>query len=261
MKNTLFIGICIALVVIGGIPYHLPLLSGANPQTNRIAVVQANDIVLNGTDYNATIGQLSPNLDLTIDPRIIIEYAGYASYIVFPLQPYPGLGFPHDLAVQGLSSSKTVVGQKYNCSVNVTVVNDGEFPEAFNFAVYANATMIRTQAVSSLLNGMSEALAFNWSTSSFAYGNYTIKAYASPVPSEVYTRNNNLIMWGFLTVTIPGDINGDGKVNLQDLVLLANAYKSKPGDANWNPNADIDGNNIVGLTDLTNLAINYNRQI
>jgi parallel beta-helix repeat protein len=57
-----------------------------------------------------------------------------------------------------------------------------------------------------------------------------------------------------------GDINGDGKVNLQDLVLLANAYSSKPGDAKWNPNADIDGNGIVGLTDLVIMAQHYGQQ-
>jgi hypothetical protein len=59
---------------------------------------------------------------------------------------------------------------------------------------------------------------------------------------------------------IPGDINGDFKVDLSDLVILAQAYGSKPGDSNWNPNADIDGNGVVGLSDLVILAQNYGRQ-
>jgi len=54
-----------------------------------------------------------------------------------------------------------------------------------------------------------------------------------------------------------GDINGDGKVDLTDLVLLANAYGSRPGDAKWNANADIDGNGIVGLSDLVIMALHY----
>jgi hypothetical protein len=60
-----------------------------------------------------------------------------------------------------------------------------------------------------------------------------------------------------IVVTIPGDIDGNFKVQLQDLVILAMAYGSKPGDSNWNPNADIDGNNVVGLSDLVILAQHY----
>jgi hypothetical protein len=58
-------------------------------------------------------------------------------------------------------------------------------------------------------------------------------------------------------VTIPGDLNGDFKVSLSDLVLLANAYGSKPGDAKWNPNAGINGNDKVDLSDLVLLASHY----
>lgn len=59
------------------------------------------------------------------------------------------------------------------------------------------------------------------------------------------------------TVTIPGDINGDFKVSLQDLVLLANAYGTHPNDTKWNPNADINGDGKVSLQDLTLLATHY----
>jgi hypothetical protein len=56
---------------------------------------------------------------------------------------------------------------------------------------------------------------------------------------------------------ILGDLNDDGKVNLQDLVIFAKAYGSKPSDTNWNPNADLDSNGVVGLTDLVILATHY----
>jgi thiol-disulfide isomerase/thioredoxin len=67
-------------------------------------------------------------------------------------------------------------------------------------------------------------------------------------------------------IRIPGDINGDGKVNLEDLVLLALAYGShcanyhyqgEPASPNWNPNADINGDGIVSLADLVILAQHY----
>jgi parallel beta-helix repeat protein len=57
---------------------------------------------------------------------------------------------------------------------------------------------------------------------------------------------------------ILGDVNYDGKVSLQDLVILAKAYGSKPGDPNWNPDADIVPPwGIIGLTDLVALALHY----
>ena len=58
-------------------------------------------------------------------------------------------------------------------------------------------------------------------------------------------------------VTIFGDVNHDGKVDLNDIALLAEAYGSRPNDPNWNPWADIDNDQYVGLLDLTILATNY----
>jgi hypothetical protein len=62
---------------------------------------------------------------------------------------------------------------------------------------------------------------------------------------------------GTVKVTIPGDVNGDFKVGLPDLVFLAQAYGSKPSNSNWNSNANIDGNGTVGLSDLVVLAQHY----
>jgi hypothetical protein len=65
-------------------------------------------------------------------------------------------------------------------------------------------------------------------------------------------------------VQIWGDINADGKVNLTDLVLLANAYGTTPASGGtpgtphaWNPNADIGNSGLIGLTDLVILALHY----
>jgi hypothetical protein len=55
----------------------------------------------------------------------------------------------------------------------------------------------------------------------------------------------------------PGDITGDNKVDLWDLVDLADAYLSVPGDANWNQCADLDCDKVINLWDLVILADNY----
>lgn len=54
-----------------------------------------------------------------------------------------------------------------------------------------------------------------------------------------------------------GDINYDGKVDREDLVILQQAYGSKLGDMHWNLNADVNDNGKVGLTDLVLLVMHY----
>ena len=51
-----------------------------------------------------------------------------------------------------------------------------------------------------------------------------------------------------------GDINGDGKVDLKDLVLLAKAYGSTPGKPNWNPLCDLNHDGVIDLVDLVTLV-------
>jgi hypothetical protein len=110
-----------------------------------------------------------------------------------------------------------------------------------------------------LTGGGSVAVQWNttiaWNTTGFDYGNYSVTAYATPVPEETDITDNTLVSW--IVITITGDMDGNFKVQLYDLVLLAYAYGSMPNNSNWNPNADIDGNNVAGLSDLVTLAQHY----
>jgi parallel beta-helix repeat protein len=54
-----------------------------------------------------------------------------------------------------------------------------------------------------------------------------------------------------------GDIDCDGKVTDHDVSLLALAYGSRLSDPNWNGNADINGDGTVDLSDLVTLAQQY----
>jgi hypothetical protein len=54
----------------------------------------------------------------------------------------------------------------------------------------------------------------------------------------------------YFTVTTIGDINGDCKVDVKDLVLVIKYFGSYPGKENWNPNADINFDNKVDIKDL-----------
>jgi parallel beta-helix repeat protein len=170
----------------------------------------------------------------------------------YPLmKPYAG---PHDIGITVLNPSKTVMGKGCCMNVDFEVINYGEGPESFGTTLLANSTMIETQKVTLPMRN-STNIVNTWNTTEYALGNYVITASVGPVPNEIDIADNNRTVW--VTVTIPGDINGDFKVNLADLVLLAQAYGSHPGDAKWNYNADIIGHGTVDLSDLVTLAIHY----
>jgi hypothetical protein len=100
----------------------------------------------------------------------------------------------------------------------------------------------------------------------YTVGNYSL-AFRMPSDQQIgiytiYTSTSyqEQNAYGFATfrVKLP-DVDGDGKVTLVDLVFVAKAYGSKPGDSNWDPRCDLDGNGQVGLSDLVIIAKNYGR--
>jgi hypothetical protein len=62
---------------------------------------------------------------------------------------------------------------------------------------------------------------------------------------------------GSVVVTIPGDINGDGTVNILDAIQMSNAFLATPSSSNWNPNADINGDNVVNILDAIILSNHF----
>jgi hypothetical protein len=78
------------------------------------------------------------------------------------------------------------------------------------------------------------------------------------VPEQALSSDSTLTSAEFLAgQRLAADLNGNSKVDLGDLVILAQAYGSKMGDPKWNPIADINGDGKIGLVDLTIIAINY----
>jgi hypothetical protein len=65
---------------------------------------------------------------------------------------------------------------------------------------------------------------------------------------------------GFYQYTpIPGDVNSDGIVNIFDLVTVARAFGTKPGEANWDPKADLKRDGLINIFDVVLVAKNYGR--
>ncbi len=120
--------------------------------------------------------------------------------------------------------------------------------------------LIENQRAVTLPSGNSSIITFRWNTTGVVEGNYTIGAYARPVLGETDTADNTL-MDGMVYVGIPGDINGDGIVDIYDAIILAKAYNSKLYDSIWNANADINSDANVDIYDALILASNFNKHV
>jgi hypothetical protein len=175
----------------------------------------------------------------------------------------------HDVAVIGVASFKTVVGQRYSTNITVSVKNYGIFSETFNTTTYVNATAIQTQTVT-LTSGNSTKLQCTLNTTGFVKGNYTLSACAWPVPGETDTTDNTLVD-GWVVVAIAGDLTGpdgwpDGKVDMRDIACVAKAFGTKLGYARWNPNADVTGptpsvpDGKVDMRDISVVAKNFGKK-
>jgi hypothetical protein len=62
-----------------------------------------------------------------------------------------------------------------------------------------------------------------------------------------------------ILVTFKTDLNKDGKVDLLDMIIVAAAFGSKPGDPRWNAMADVDQNGTVNILDLILVAKDFGK--
>jgi hypothetical protein len=53
------------------------------------------------------------------------------------------------------------------------------------------------------------------------------------------------------------DLNGDGKVNIEDIYVFAIAFGSYPGHPRWDPRADMDDNGRINVIDAVLIAMKF----
>lgn len=171
----------------------------------------------------------------------------------------------HDVAITNVTVPLNAVNYGEIISVNVTVENQGDMSEIFDVAVYADIDtlvvgdeiIVGTQTGKTLAANATTTLTFTWNTTEAQLNTtYTISAHVPPVNGEVKKVNNTHIN-GKVHVKILGDVNGDGIVNEYDLARIGEAYGSKPGDSDWDAEADLMNDEVIDLNDLAALSKNY----
>ena len=161
-----------------------------------------------------------------------------------------------NIATTNVTLSKGVVGQGHSLFINATVQNQGNLAETLNVTLYANTTAIATVTNITLTSGNSTTITFTWNTTGFVKGNYTIKVVANQVPGETETSDNTY-EGGWVLVSCVGDVNGDKKTSIADIVLVIGKFATLPSSPEWNPNMDIDGNDKVTIGDIVITIKNF----
>ena len=275
---------------------HFVTVAGVNNQTVQVAISDPiRDAFENGLIAEGRIPILHPHMPPE-PPYTTHNNASYVSqdiYSVVPVPPVPpglpgkwalanfppgGLPFVaviedavitsplgiHDVAVTNLTTCKDgckpmpVVCQNFMAHVNATVLNEGSYAENITVTAYANTTVIGTQSVLNLAPLNQTVVTFLWNTTGYAIVNYTLSAYATPVPGETHTVDNVYNYTGYVRVTIAGDINCDNKVDMKDIGGAAYGFNTTPGQPGWNPNADVTDDHKIDMKDIGTIAKHYN---
>jgi len=162
----------------------------------------------------------------------------------------------HDVAIIDFAPLKTIVFPEFCFSVNVTVENRGNLPETFNVTLYANNINI-DQIQISLNRNESLTVTFAWNlVDAVEYETYLLNVTADQLIGENNTGDNSFL-YSDLEVVHPGDFDADMDVDIFDIVKMASAYGSNPGDPRYNANFDINCDGQIDIFDIVTIASFY----
>lgn len=166
----------------------------------------------------------------------------------------------HDVGVASVVTSPTHVYREFGTQVQVKVDvrNYGLSTESFTILAYANSTLIGAHTVTNLARNAKTSFNFTFGMSTLAYGYYVIRAETTPVSGETDFTDNTLT-GDPVTLTIVGDVSGDGVINISDVSQL-NIYWYDPpviGSLGYSPKADLNRDGIVDIFDSAILNLNW----
>lgn len=154
----------------------------------------------------------------------------------------------HDRIQGSLTIDATPGAPTQNYTLTVNIIGSGNVTINPLNATYVSGTVVTLTAIPDV----------NWTFFSWS-GDLT----GTQNPADITMNANKTVSATFKMAGpgIPGDLNHDGIVNLQDLVVFAGAWHSTPSDPNWNPECDLDGNGKVGLSDFVTFCVFYGSEL
>jgi len=175
----------------------------------------------------------------------------------YPLvKPFRGL------AITKISTCKTVIGQGFTLSIDVTILNHGVDDEVSTVTIHAN-TSVKASLTVTLTNRNFTKITLTWNTTGVAKGNYTITAKATSVPDESDLTDNTLTD-GWIIVAMVSDITGpngwpDGKCDMRDIGTVARLFGVNYPDPRYNPNCDVIYDLKIDMKDIRAVAKHFGK--
>ncbi len=173
-----------------------------------------------------------------------------------------------DVGVTAITPRQTVIRRGLTITVNVTLTNTGWEQEMPQLRLTANGTLINGNVIGSAAcvavatgtaacrvpySGATRA-SFAWNTTGLR-GHYVLTATEGNLTGDANTADNTLSTT--VIVTIPGDVSGDGVVNIVDLAGVALVFGSTVGSPKYNPNMDSLLLGVIDIRDLVYVAARF----
>lgn len=160
------------------------------------------------------------------------------------------------VSVRVTSSNKVYPGRVV--TIEVIAMNRGNMTtETFDVTAYYDSNVIGTESVT-VPPWSNVTVMFYWNTTGLTpCSNFTISARASEVPYELNVTNN--VMYdGWVKIKMVGDVNGDGVIDILDVVMVTSIYHHDENDPDWNPDADLAPPwGYIDIFDLVTLTSKY----
>ncbi|MEM2702765.1 MAG: PKD domain-containing protein [Candidatus Bathyarchaeia archaeon] len=89
-------------------------------------------------------------------------------------------------------------------------------------------------------------------------GNYTVTLIVTDADGRQNFISKIVLVYASPTQG-SGDLDGNGRVDMTDIIIVVTAFGSTPEKPNWDPRADTDGNGRVDMTDVVTVVSNFGK--
>lgn len=137
------------------------------------------------------------------------------------------------------------------------------FAEAIDAATFTAADVMLVArgsqvpvAITPVADSDDTVFIIDWSAEPFTAGSTSLTVYTTGVNNvegKAGTMSKNM-MWNAVVSIEPGDANGDGKVNVTDIMAVANCILRLPMDVFNERSADVNGDGHINVTDIMGIA-------
>jgi hypothetical protein len=242
--------------------------SSSNPSYSKVKIIEFLSINSQGNPQNTfnkgsrvllkititSLEKFNATIALSLFDSVGVS-VGIREAPLVPLEP--GINFTWVCDVSDLLIANDAYAGPTTCTANVLTnrPKNGGYPYCQESSIkFTIVDESKTPGSGAVLNNPSPDGSFNIS--------FKLPNTATIGSHNVYVsaRYNAWANASFDYAWLLTDIDRNYKVNIQDLFIVAKAFGSQPGDANWNVKADVDGNNQVNIVDVYKVARDFGKK-